>query len=207
MNKKERDEYYLNILTKLCHEVDYNTTKEIIQVPDIAKIFQDYIKEDDCSDFNVAISYLESKGYLISEMRFVQRGLNFPWRLKITSSGIDLIDRLENQQDCISYSKDFLVESLNSISNINNSNIIINSPNASIKVSFQQTINNIQQIPDSILSKESKEELSEKIQEVENVKSDKKTCWEKIKPILIWLVDKSADAAIAVLPYLLEKIK
>ena len=57
------------------------------------------------------------------------------------------------------------------------------------------------------LTNEETEEILAKISEIEEVvKSNdkKKTKWEKIKPVLGWLTDKSCDVGIALLPLLLK---
>lgn len=57
------------------------------------------------------------------------------------------------------------------------------------------------------LTNEETEEVLAKISEIEEVvKSNdkKKTKWEKIKPVLVWLADKSLDIGTALLPLLLK---
>ena len=47
----------------------------------------------------------------------------------------------------------------------------------------------------------------EKVSEIESVvkgEGSKKSKWEKIKPILTWLADKSFDVAMTILPLLLQ---
>ena len=49
--------------------------------------------------------------------------------------------------------------------------------------------------------------FSEKVAEIESVvrgAGSKKSKWEKIKPILTWLADKSFDVAMTILPLLLQ---
>lgn len=51
------------------------------------------------------------------------------------------------------------------------------------------------------------QEILEKIIEIENavkVNDSKKTKWEKIKPALKWLADKSLDVGMVILPLLLK---
>lgn len=49
--------------------------------------------------------------------------------------------------------------------------------------------------------------MLDKISEIEEVvksKDSKKSKWEKVKPVLTWLADKSCDVGIALLPLLLK---
>ena len=75
-----------------------------------------------------------------------------------------------------------------------------------IQIDFDITVSAIEKIPDSLLSQEDKEILLGKLTSLKGC-PDKKTKWDKCKGILKWLADKSADAAIAVLPYLLSILK
>ena len=59
----------------------------------------------------------------------------------------------------------------------------------------------------TLLTNEETKEILAKISEIEEVvKSNdkKKTKWEKVKPVLVWLADKSCDVGIALLPLLLK---
>lgn len=60
---------------------------------------------------------------------------------------------------------------------------------------------------DTSLSEEQTIEVKQKIDEIESVvKSNdrKKNKWKKLKPVLLWLADKSVDIGTAVLPLLLK---
>lgn len=51
------------------------------------------------------------------------------------------------------------------------------------------------------------DEINKKINEIEQIiisKENKKAKWEKVKPILLWLADKSVDVGTAMLPLLLK---
>ena len=57
------------------------------------------------------------------------------------------------------------------------------------------------------LSDEETENVLAKIDEIKAIvdqKEPKKTKWKKIKPILIWLADKSVDVGCALLPLILK---
>lgn len=88
------------------------------------------------------------------------------------------------------------------LQNISNSNIIINSPNSVITLT--NTIDAINSIKD--YSTAEKDELIKKITELSTYQNNKSKFWEKSKNILTWIVDKGAETAIAILPYILENL-
>lgn len=86
---------------------------------------------------------------------------------------------------------------INISANVNNSNEI------NISFTLEQTIENIHQIPDNILSEEDKEVIGDKLCGInEAIKKDKEKAKDKVMSVLKFVVDKGADALIAVLPYL-----
>lgn len=77
--------------------------------------------------------------------------------------------------------------------------------NVGINLTFEQVRSQVEEM--SSLTDEQTKEILEKIEEIEEaVKStgNKKTKWEKVKPILKWLADKSCDVGIALLPLILK---
>ena len=77
--------------------------------------------------------------------------------------------------------------------------------NVGIYITFEQVRSQIEGM--SSLTDEQTREVLEKISEIEEtVKStdSKKNKWEKIKPILKWLADKSCDVGVALLPLILQ---
>lgn len=77
--------------------------------------------------------------------------------------------------------------------------------NVGINITFEQVRSQVEEM--SSLTTEQTQEVLEKINEIEEtVKStdSKKTKWEKVKPILTWLADKSCDVGIALLPLILQ---
>lgn len=77
--------------------------------------------------------------------------------------------------------------------------------NLNVKISFEQVRSKIEDM--TSLTEEQTKEALDKVSEIESVvKGDgtKKSKWEKIKPILTWLADKSFDVAMTILPLLLE---
>lgn len=75
-----------------------------------------------------------------------------------------------------------------------------------VQVDFEMTISAVEKLSESSLSQEDKEILLGKLSSLKGC-LDKKTKWDKCKKILKWIADKSADAAIAVLPYIIDILK
>lgn len=77
--------------------------------------------------------------------------------------------------------------------------------NINVSITFEEVREKIEDMT-SLTNEETKEVLT-KISEIEEVvKSNdkKKIKWEKIKPVLVWLADKSFDIGTAILPLLLK---
>lgn len=74
-----------------------------------------------------------------------------------------------------------------------------------VSVSFEQARSQIEGM--TSLTEEQTKEILKKVSEIENLVKDntnKKTKWEKAKPILAWLADKSFDVGMVLLPLLLK---
>ncbi len=85
-----------------------------------------------------------------------------------------------------------------------NVNVTVNNE-INISITFEQVREKIEDMT-SLTDEQTKEAL-EKVSEIESVvngEGSKKTKWEKIKPILTWLADKSFDLAMTILPLLLQ---
>ena len=83
-------------------------------------------------------------------------------------------------------------------------NVTVNN-NVTVNITFEQVRAKIEDMT-SLTDEQTKEAL-DKVSEIESVvKGDgsKKSKWEKIKPILTWLADKSFDIAMTILPLLLQ---
>lgn len=83
-------------------------------------------------------------------------------------------------------------------------NVTVNN-NVTVNITFEQVRAKIEDMT-SLTDEQTKEAL-DKVSEIESVvKGDgsKKSKWEKIKPILTWLADKSFDVAMTILPLLLK---
>lgn len=77
--------------------------------------------------------------------------------------------------------------------------------NVNITITFEQVRSKLEEMT-SLTDEQTKEAL-EKVSEIEEVvkgEGSKKSKWEKIKPILTWLADKSFDVAMTILPLLLQ---
>lgn len=83
-------------------------------------------------------------------------------------------------------------------------NVTVNN-NVTVTITFEQVRAKIEDMT-SLTDEQTKEAL-EKVSEIESVvkgEGSKKSKWEKIKPILTWLADKSFDVAMTILPLLLQ---
>lgn len=78
--------------------------------------------------------------------------------------------------------------------------------NTSINISIEHTIKQIDEISADKLNVDDKEKLKDYLYILEGIKSskDKNKYWDKTKEVLKFLADKGADAAIAMLPYIIK---
>ena len=98
----------------------------------------------------------------------------------------------------------------NSKSVVNDNHInIANNLNATqsqtVTISFEDVKRNIENM--TALSDKETEETLKKVDEIKDIvenDQNKKTKWQKIKPILLWLADKSVDVGMSLLPLLLK---
>ena len=77
--------------------------------------------------------------------------------------------------------------------------------NVNVNITFEQVRAKIEDM--TSLTAEQTAEALKKVSEIESVvngNGGKKSKWEKIKPILVWLADKSFDVAMTILPLLLQ---
>lgn len=83
-------------------------------------------------------------------------------------------------------------------------NLTVNN-SVTVNITFEQVRSQIEDMT-SLTDEQTKEAL-DKISEIESVvksEGSKKSKWEKIKPILTWMADKSFDVGMALLPLLLK---
>ena len=71
-----------------------------------------------------------------------------------------------------------------------------------INISITNTIQNIQRLPENVLSNEDKESIEEKLNTIERLMNEKdhENAKSRVLNVVRWLADKSVDAAIAILP-------
>ncbi len=84
---------------------------------------------------------------------------------------------------------------------IYNNNKNTNTNTITNTVNFNAVVQNIKD--NESLTEEQTEEALQKIEELKTIyesKDSKKTKWAKVKPIMVWLADKSVDVGIAFLP-------
>ena len=77
--------------------------------------------------------------------------------------------------------------------------------NVNVNITFEQVRAKIEDMT-SLTDEQTKEALDKlsEIKSVVNGEGSKKSKWEKVKPVLVWLADKSFDLAMAMLPLLLK---
>lgn len=84
----------------------------------------------------------------------------------------------------------------------------VQSTSNNISITIENTIKKIDEIPEENLSADDKEKLKEYLYSLEGmrVSKNKAKFWDKAKEVLKFLVDKGADAAITILPYIVYGI-
>ena len=88
---------------------------------------------------------------------------------------------------------------------INIKNSLTATQSQNISISFEDVKQQIEEMT-GLSESETNEALS-KIDEIKGIlesKGNKKTKWQKIKPLLLWLADKSVDVGCAILPLILK---
>ena len=97
------------------------------------------------------------------------------------------------------------VSEKNSLENHNTDVSVTVENSIQINITFDQVRSQVEDM--TSLTAEQTQEILDKIDEIEKVVNStdkKKTKWEKLKPTLAWLADKSCDVGIALLPLLLK---
>ena len=104
------------------------------------------------------------------------------------------------------YSLGFERQSNRAYAPSNNVNVSVNNTNEiNISISFEEVRKQVKDM--TSLTDDQTKEILDKISEIEEAyKQDgnKKSKWEKVKPVLVWLADKSFDVGMALLPLLLK---
>lgn len=129
-------------------------------------------------------------------------GFNYEWLSKDS-----LIHNLTLMKSRIEgYSLGFERQTTRTYAPNNNVSVNVNNTNeVNVSISFEDVRKQIEDMT-SLTEAQTKEAL-DKVSEIESVVNSadsKKSKWEKIKPILTWLADKSFDVAMTILPLLLQ---
>lgn len=88
---------------------------------------------------------------------------------------------------------------------INIENILTANQSQNVIISFEAAKKKIENM--TALSADETKEIIEKIDELKSIidsKDNKKSKWQKIKPVLVWLANKSVDVGMTLLPLLLK---
>lgn len=96
-------------------------------------------------------------------------------------------------------------ESNNAGGNINIENTLSSVQTQSVIIDFDVVKKQVESMPG--LSEKETEETLDKISEIKAIvelKESQKSKWQKLKPILAWIADKSVDVGLALLPLLLK---
>lgn len=83
-------------------------------------------------------------------------------------------------------------------------NVTVNN-NINVNITFTETKKKIEEM--TALSREQTDEILEKINELENIYKEnisRKNKWEKVKPIISFVMDKGADVAVAILTLIVQ---
>lgn len=75
-----------------------------------------------------------------------------------------------------------------------------------VVITLEQTISNIQSLPETALSAEDKDILSGKLAAISSEK-DKEKRWEKVSVTLKWIAEKGIQVGIAALPYIAKALE
>lgn len=101
------------------------------------------------------------------------------------------------------------VMTINNSATNSNQNSSYSVATSNVKVSFEQVIENINELPNDILTQDEKDELEDKLAGIESAlkKKDKVKLSAKLGGVVKYIADKSFEVGIAVLPYLGEVAK
>ena len=88
---------------------------------------------------------------------------------------------------------------------VSNSQVVNVTNSVNVNITFEQVRKEVEEM--TSLTNEHLQDVLDKFFEFDLVvksKDSKKSKWEKVKPVLTWLADKSCDVGIALLPLLLK---
>ena len=75
----------------------------------------------------------------------------------------------------------------------------------SVSITLEQAIENINQLPESVISTDDKELLAGKLAQI-SAEKEPESRWEKAKGALKWIADKGFEVGIAALPYIVQAL-
>ena len=143
MNALERQEFRLQILKVLCETLNYDMNSTLERNDQIFELFPNHSKDEVIQN----IVYLGEKGYLkYSPIHY--RGFSLPTLIKLLVPAIDLVEKIETKMPTTSYESDFSQNAITNFSNITHSQIIVNSPGASISITSSEENELINFLPD-----------------------------------------------------------
>jgi hypothetical protein len=134
MNVFERQRLRLDILKKICEAYNYNIGNTFANSNAIFELFPDIDKEEVLSE----LLYLREKGYLKFDMILILKPT--PMNIQLEHRAIDLVEKVSTGIPTVEYEQDFSRTVLNQFSQINNSQIVINSPNIQIMITQTESI-------------------------------------------------------------------
>lgn len=187
---------YVENCDKILTEKDINTAKLFSE--EIIGVFSSEI-DDITNKLNAYKWYNDSTTDYLGDIRLLKQKL-INHKLNLQSEKEKLEYNLEiaklNQPNITAHAE----------SNQNQNQNQNQKTNVDIDITVEKVIKTIEGIDDGSLCAEDKEKLKEYVYSLEGVKASKNKSlfWNKTKDVLRFLADKGADAAIALMPYLLQ---
>lgn len=129
MNALERQQLRLRILKVICETLNYDLNNVLDRNTQIFELIPDVAQEEIIRN----VLYLGDKGYLKYSLIHLH-GFAFPTMIRLLTPAIDLVEKIETKMATDKYEDDFSKTAITNFSNINNSQIIVNSPGANITI-------------------------------------------------------------------------
>ena len=198
MSIEDVEKKAFEVLKIIGEELNYSVGKQNGEANFHAKIKDKFQTDDEYKIFIRGLSLLEEEGYVGVEWTNICR-TRIPFMVWLTVEGFKKLNT-PNTSNVASSGNGSI--SLGGISNstITGTTILVGQNNTA---SINQGTINIEEI--NSLSNEEKQELLELIRDLEKAGKTKEGVWEKVKPVFRFLLDKSADIFIAVIPYIWSK--
>ena len=173
MNTIERQELRLNILKKLCEVFNFDMNDSLDNHGGIGTVFPDIEHKELLSN----ISYLKEKGYIeFDPFKSCAMETFTPMRLGITGKTVDLIEKIEAKMSTEKYEQDFSSTALYNFTNVSHSNIIVQSPGASITITNNEGDDVLKYLNDLLIRNNNHPALKSLVSEAEEkIKNNKAT--------------------------------